>query len=165
MHKAIFREVFSYSLWVIIGSSSAVVKEQGVNIVINNFCGVVMNAAKGVSMQVDHVVNLFASNLGTAISPQITKSYASGETDRAVKLTFLLAKVQGVLLLYLCIPLITEADFILSLWLKKVPDYAVLFTRWILILCIARTLDASVVPLHLAIGKQKYIQQTHNLLF
>ena len=156
--KSIFKEVFSYSIWVVIGSSSAVVKEQGVNIVINNFWGVAMNAAKGISVQVDHVVNMFASNIGTAISPQITKSYASGDTNRAIKLTFLMAKLQGILLLYLCLPLIIEADFILSLWLKEVPEHAVLFTQWILILCIARTLDSSVVPLHLAIGKQKYIQ-------
>ena len=158
MHKSIFKEVFSYSVWVVVGSSSSIVKEQGVNIVINNFWGVAMNAAKGVSAQVEHVVNMFAANIGTAISPQITKSYASGDTDRAIKLTFMMAKVQGVLLLFLCVPLITEADFILSLWLKEVPGHAVLFTKWVLVLCIARTLDASVVPLHLAIGKQKYIQ-------
>lgn len=158
LSKSIFYEVFSYSVWVVVGSSSAVIKEQGVNIVINNFCGVVMNAAKGVSAQVEHVVNMFAANIGTAISPQITKSYASGDIGRAIKLTFFMAKVQGVLLLYLCLPLITEADYILSLWLKDVPDHAVLFTQWVLVLSIARTLDSSVVPLHLAIGKQKYIQ-------
>lgn len=158
IHFSIFKEVLSYSTWVILGSSSSIVKEQGVNIVINNFWGVAINAAKGVSIQVEHAVNMFSSNIGTAISPQITKSYASGDTDRAIKLTFMMAKVQGVLLLFLCVPLITEADFVLSLWLKDVPDHAVLFTKWVLILCIARTLDASVVPLHLAIGKQKYIQ-------
>lgn len=158
IHYSIFKEVLSYSTWVIIGSSSSIVKEQGVNIVINNFWGVAINAAKGVSMQVEHAVNMFSSNIGTAISPQITKSYASGDTERAIRLTFMMAKVQGVLLLFLCIPLITEADFVLSLWLKDVPDHAVLFTKWVLVLCIARTLDASVVPLHLAIGKQKYIQ-------
>ena len=156
--KNIFKEVFSYSMWVIIGSSSAVVKEQGVNIVINNFCGVIMNAAKGVSVQVEHVVGLFATNIGTAITPQITKSYAAGDVKRSINLTFLMAKVQGLLLLFLCLPLITEADMVLSLWLNKVPDHAVLFTQWVLILCIARTLENSVVPLHLAIGKQKYIQ-------
>lgn len=158
IHYSIFKEVLSYSTWVIIGSSSSIVKEQGVNIVINSFWGVAVNAAKGVSMQVEHAVNMFSSNIGTAISPQITKSYASGDSERAIKLTFMMAKVQGVLLLFFCVPLITEADFVLSLWLKNVPDHAVLFTKWVLVLCIARTLDASVVPLHLAIGKQKYIQ-------
>ena len=158
MCKTIFKEVFSYSSWVILGSSSSIVKEQGVNIVINNFWGVAMNAAKGVSMQVEHVVNMFSTNIGTAISPQITKSYASGDSERAVKLTFMMAKVQGILLLFLCLPLVTEANFVLSLWLKDVPDHAVQFTQLVLILCIARTLDHAVVPLHLAIGKQKYIQ-------
>lgn len=158
INKSIFRELFSYSVWVAIGSSSGIIKEQGVNIVINNFCGVVMNAAKGVSTQVDHVVTMFATNIGTAISPQITKAYACGDINRAIKLTFSMAKIQGVLLLFLCIPLIVETDYVLGLWLKDVPDHAVLFTKWCLALCIIRSLDNSVVPLNLAIGKVKYVQ-------
>lgn len=158
INKSIFKELFSYSVWVAIGSSSGIIKEQGVNIVINNFCGVVMNAAKGVSTQVDHVVTMFATNIGTAISPQITKAYACGDIKRAINLTFSMAKIQGLLLLFLCIPLIVEADYVLGLWLKDVPDHAVLFTKWCLALCIIRSLDNSVVPLNLAIGKVKYVQ-------
>ena len=98
INKPIFKEIFSYSAWVIIGSSSVVVKEQGVNLVINRFCGVAMNAAKGVSMQVEHVVSAFATNIGTAITPQITKSYASGDIGRAIRLTFLMAKIRWIVL-------------------------------------------------------------------
>lgn len=158
IRRSIFRDIFSYSVWVTIGSSSAIVKEQGVNIVINNFFGVAMNAAKGVSTQVDHVVNMFASNIGTAISPQITKAYAAGDIERSIRLTFVMAKVQGILLLLLCIPLITETEYVLNLWLKDVPYYAVTFTRWVLVLCITRTLGGSIVPLLLATGKVKYVQ-------
>ena len=158
--KGVFKDVFSYSVWVIIGSSSAVFKEQGVNVVINMFCGVLMNAARGVSVQVSNIVNNFTASLGTAISPQITKSYAAGELDRSIRLTFLLAKVQGVLLLLLSLPVIIETDYLLNLWLVDVPDYAVTFTRWGLILCIARTLDGAVVPLNLATGKVKWVQIT-----
>lgn len=158
--KGIFKEVFSYSVWVIIGSSSAIFKEQGVNVVINMFCGVLMNAARGVSVQVSNIINNFSASIGQAISPQITKSYAAGELERSIRLTFLLAKVQGVLLLLLSLPIIIETHFLLSIWLVDVPDYAVIFTQWGLILCIARTLDASVVPLNLATGKVKWVQIT-----
>ncbi len=158
--KGIFKEVFSYSIWVIIGSSSAFFKEQGVNVVINMFCGVLMNAARGISVQVSNIINNFSASLGTAISPQITKSYAAGELNRSIRLTFLLAKVQGVLLILLSLPIIIETEYLLNLWLVEVPDYAVTFTRWGLILCIARTLDGSVVPLNLAIGKVKWVQIT-----
>ena len=158
--KGIFKEVFSYSVWVIIGSSSAIFKEQGVNVVINMFFGVLMNAARGVSVQVTNIINHFSTSIGTAITPQITKSYAAGELDRSIRLTFLLAKVQGVLLLLLSLPIIIETDFLLNIWLVDVPDYAVRFTQWGLILCIARTLDGSVVPLNLATGKVKWVQIT-----
>ena len=158
--KGIFKEVFSYSVWVIIGSSSAIFKEQGVNVVINIFCGVLMNAARGVSVQVSNIINNFSASIGQAITPQITKSYAAGELERSIRLTFILAKVQGVLLLLLSLPIIIETDFILNIWLVDVPDYAVTFTQWGLILCIARTLDGSVVPLNLATGKVKWVQIT-----
>ena len=54
--KDIFKKVFSYSVWVTIGTSSAVFKEQGVNLVINSFFGVAMNAARGISNHISGVV-------------------------------------------------------------------------------------------------------------
>lgn len=156
--KKIFKEVFSYSTWVLLGASSAVLKEQGVNVVINTFYGVAMNAARGISMQVYGVINQFVNSIGTAISPQITKSYASNNVTRSISLTFLLVKVQVLLLIFLSTPLIVEADYILNIWLKNVPEYAVKFTQFVLLLCIARTFHNSLVPLFLATGKVKWVQ-------
>lgn len=156
--KDILKEVFSYSVWVTFGASSAILKEQGVNILINRFFGVLMNAARGVSMQVYGVVNRFSASIGSAIIPQITKSYASGDINRSVKLTFLLAKSQGLVLYFISLPLLLETEFILDLWLKEVPDYACVFTRWVLVLCIARTLEGTHAPLFLATGKVRNLQ-------
>ena len=145
-------------MWVTIGASSAILKEQGVNLLINRFFGVLMNAAWGVSMQVFGVVNQFATNIGTAIIPQITKSYAEGDVNRSIKLTFLLAKSQGLVMFFVVLPLIMETEYILGLWLKEVPAYACVFTRWVLILGIAKTLEYTHGPLFLATGKVRNLQ-------
>ena len=156
--KDIVIEVFSYSIWVTLGASSSILKEQGVNVLINRFFGVLLNAARGVSMQVYSVVNQFSANIGSAIIPQITKSYASGDVQRSIKLTCFLAKSQGLVLFLVSLPLLLETEYILNLWLKDVPDYACVFTRWALILCLARTLENTHVPLYLATGKVRNLQ-------
>ena len=155
--KSVFREVFGYSVWATIGSSSAVLKEQGVNVLINMFFGVVMNAARGISMQVYGIVDQFSRNIGMAISPQIMKSYSSGEKKRAVNLTIVQGKAQGILLLFLSLPIFLETDYILGLWLKEVPEYANLFTKWVLILCLFRTLENTHTPIFLANGNIKVL--------
>lgn len=154
----ILKEIASYSFWVTIGAGSSILKDQGVNVLINRFCGVLMNAARGISMQVFAAVTRFSSSLGSAIIPQITKSYSSGDVQRSIHLTFLLAKAQGILLLFFSLPILLETDYILSLWLNKVPDYAIQFTKASIILCIARTFNASLDPLVLATGRVKWVQ-------
>lgn len=156
--KGILRNVFSYSVWVTIGASSSILKEQGVNVLINMFCGVAMNAARGVSMQVYSLAGMFSGNMSQAIAPQITKSYAAGDVNRAINLTVFMTKVQGILTILVIVPLIVEAEYVLDLWLKDVPGYAVVFTRFALLLALARALEGTHGPLFLATGRIKKIQ-------
>lgn len=154
----VFKNIFSYSFWVTIGGSSGILKEQGVNVIINMFFGVAMNAARGVSMQVSNAVNQFSNNIGIAISPQITKSYAAGDIKHSINLTIMLMKAQGIMLLLISLPLILEMDYVLKLWLGNVPYYAVTFSQWALILCYARTLENAHGALYLATGKVRNLQ-------
>lgn len=156
--KTILRDLLSYSTWVTIGASSYVLKEQGVNVVINLFYGVVMNTARGVSSQVSAVLSQFSNSIGQAISPQITKNYASGDLDRSIELTFLLTKAQGIMVFLVALPLMVETDYILNIWLVEVPVYAVIFTRWGLALSIVRTLESTHGPIFLASGKVRNLQ-------
>lgn len=158
INKNIFREIAVYSGWITIGASSAVFKEQGVNILINIFYGVMMNAARGVSMQVFAAVNSFSNSLAIAIHPQITKSYAFGDLRRSINLTFVLAKVKGVMIILLALPIVLESDYILHLWLGDIPENAVLFVQWALFLCYARALEGTHSPLFMATGKVRNFQ-------
>lgn len=65
----------------------------------------------------------------TALNPQITKSYAAGERDAMLSLVFRGAKFSYFLLFIIALPIIAETEFILTLWLKNVPEHAVLFVQ------------------------------------
>ena len=86
--KELLKRMFGFAGWNFIGASSAVLRDQGGNVVINLFCGPVVNAARGIASQVNTAVHGFVSNFMTALNPQITKSYASGNRDYMMTLIF-----------------------------------------------------------------------------
>ena len=71
----------------------------------------------------------FVNNFTVAVNPQITKSYASGEMEYMHKLVCRGARFSYFLLFLFVVPIVCEADYILRLWLKIVPENAPLFLR------------------------------------
>lgn len=159
-NKPLFKEMLSFAGWGLIGNFSYVFYSQGVNILLNMFCGPAVNAARGVAVQVEGVVKQFANNVQTAINPQIIKSYAADDKERTYSLVFASSRYCFYLLFLLSLPIMIEAEFVLNLWLGEnaVPEHTVNFIR--IILCIA-LLDAFINPLftaNLASGKLKLYQ-------
>lgn len=73
----VYKNMLSYSLWDFIGSFCANGNNQGLNILINLFFGVAVNAARMIAYQVDNAILTFSTNFMTSIQPQIVKSYAA----------------------------------------------------------------------------------------
>ena len=115
--------------WNFLGTAAGVLKNQGIDIIVNIFFGVTLNAARGIATQVNVAVTKFTQSFMTAMKPQITKSYAQEDFNRLHFLITQGAKYSFYLILFLSIPIILEMDTLLALWLKKVPDYAVPFAR------------------------------------
>ena len=120
---------------------------------MNLFFGVVLNAARGVATTVDNVVQSFVRNFMVALNPQITKSYASGDYEYMHRLIFMGSKYSYFLMLFFFVPISLETRTILTLWLKIVPDYAVVFTQLTLMSTMCLTLGNSMVPAVQATGK------------
>lgn len=158
--KSFYKELLSYSGWSLFGNIAAVARGQGSNILLNLFFGTVLNAAYGISMQVQGTVQTFVINLQMAINPQIIKQYASGNKDQCLKLIFQSAKFSYFLLLIIVCPIIYNIDFILELWLKKPPKS----TSFFVILCLINVLiDCISGPLMIgaqATGNIKWYQIT-----
>ena len=134
LNRRFLKPLLFYSGWDLFGNASLVVRSQGVNLLLNVFFGAIINAATGIATQVQSAIMSFASNVITAFRPQIVKNYAAGAYDKMVNLIFLGSILTYVLYLVIALPIILEMDFILHLWLKNVPDYAVLFCQLALLM-------------------------------
>ena len=131
---SLFRQFTAYAGWNLIGSVSSLLRTQGVSMLLNSFYGVAMNAAYGIATQVKGQFAHFSSSIVTATRPQIVKSEGMGNRQRVHSLSAMTCKVTFMLLSMLSVPLILEMPYVLQLWLKDVPVYAVSFTRLILII-------------------------------
>lgn len=157
-NQDLFWRIASFAGWNLIGTSSAVLMTQGVNILLNMFYGVVVNAAMGIAMQVQNAVNGFVNNFMIALNPQITKSYASGDNKYMMTLVHQGARFSFYLLFFLSLPVLIETETILKMWLKIVPEYAVIFVRLSLIWAICQTLSNTLIIVMLATGDIKKYQ-------
>ena len=153
--KDIFKQLFGFAGWNFFTNTASVLNNQGVNMLINVYFGVTINAARGIALQVENAILHFVNNFTTAINPQITKSYAAGEMDAMYRLVCRGAKFSYIAMLIFSIPIIFEADIILDIWLVEVPDSAVPFARLSLVLGMLDCLGKSSFTACIATGKMK----------
>lgn len=156
--KSLLKQMFGFAGWNFIGSSSAILRDQGGNIVINMFCGPVVNAAQGIAIQVSHAIQGFVTNFMTALNPQITKSYAAGDHDYMMTLIFQGARLSFYMLLILSLPVIINAHYILELWLGIVPEHTVLFVQLILIFSMSESISNPLITAMQATGNIRNYQ-------
>lgn len=157
-NKDMFREFFNYSVWVVIGTLSGLLRGQGLNILLNIFFGPAVNAARGIAYQIHSAVNQFVNNFYTACRPQITKLYAIEDTASMMSLVFGSSRVCYMLTLLFALPLFIETPIVLKLWLSTVPEYTVLFTRLILITILIETISYPFQAAVSATGRIKWYQ-------
>ena len=155
---SLLKEIFSFAGWNFIGASSAVLRDQGGNILLNLFFGPSLNAVRGISQQVNAAVNSFVGNFMVAINPQITKSYATGNNSYMMSLIFCGARYSYYMLFLLSLPILINTDYILTLWLGNYPDHTVNFVRLVLIFSLIECISNPLITSMLATGKIKKYQ-------
>ncbi len=156
--KPLFREMTSFAGWSMFGNLSAVFFGQGLNILLNVFFGPVVNAARGVAVQVQNAILQFVGNFQMALNPQITKNYAKGEMQEMHKLMFRSARFSFFLLFFLSLPVLFETEFILRVWLKTVPENTVTFLRIMICTSLIYTCANPMIVANQATGKVKKYQ-------
>ena len=127
------KRISSFAGSSLLGNVSYISYTQGLNVLLGIFFLPVVNAARGIAMQVQGAVHSFVSSFQTAINPQITKTYAVGDIKDMHELVFRSSRFSFYLLMCVTLPLILETSTILKLWLGIVPDYTVIFVRLILL--------------------------------
>lgn len=153
--KSMMKEITGFAGWNLMGSGAYLFNTQGVNMAMNIFFGVTVNAARGIATQVEGVVRQFVTNFTTALNPQITKSYAAGNMEYMYTLVCRGAKYSYFLMLVFAVPFMFEADIILKLWLDNVPQHTVTFLRLTMIGTLCDILGNSTANACWATGKVK----------
>ena len=154
-NNSVFKEMMGFAGWTLVGNFVNFFYTQGLNLLLNAFCGPAANAARGIAVQVENVVKQFANNVQVAINPQILKSYSLNEMDRMYSLIMASSRYCFFLLYFLCLPIMLEANFILHLWLGIVPEHTVNFIRLILVIALFDTFVNPMFTANLACSKLK----------
>lgn len=162
--RELFRTLIGYSGWNIIGSFSAILKDQGINLLLNVFFNPAINAARGIAFQLNYALLQFTNSFYTAVKPQITKTYAANDILGMQKLVFRSAKFGFFLLLLLTTPLLIETEFILKIWLNEIPPYVIIFTRLIIINLLIDALNIPIVSAIQATGNIKKYQLSVSII-
>lgn len=139
--KKLVREFLGFSGWYVYGSSVWMINEEGINVLLNLFFGPVVNAARGVSWQVNNAVSNFANNFFMAVRPQIIKRYASGEKESLNSLILSSTRLTWYLFWIFILPLSLRVNYVLGIWLADVPGYAATFVCWTLIYTMVNSLN------------------------
>lgn len=156
--KILLKEMAGFAGWSFFGNTAYILNTQGVNVLINIFFGVSVNAARGIAEQVQNAVLQFVNNFTTAINPQITKSYANNNNEHLYNLICQGAKFSIFLLLLFTVPIFVEAEAVLKLWLGIVPEYSVIFLRLVIISSYVTILGNTSFTAIMATGKIRNYQ-------
>jgi O-antigen/teichoic acid export membrane protein len=144
-NKKLYKKLISFSGWDLVGNACVLTQGEGINILLNIFFGTVVNAARGVTFQVQNALNAFTNNFMTAVQPQIVKLFAENNIKKMLNLVFFSSKYSFYFLWLLSLPVLLESDFILRLWLKKVPEHTMVFLQIVLITNLIRSFARPVV--------------------
>lgn len=157
--RRIYNEMISFTIWNSIGSFSYVLRNQGISLVLNAYFGPIVNAARGVAVQVDTAINGFVNNLVIPARPQITQSYAQNDIERAFFITYCVSKLSCLFFFLFSFPLIIESNIIFRFWLgSNIPEHSQTFIAIILVTNMFGCLLPPLSTLVFAEGKMKFFQ-------
>lgn len=157
--KTMLKEMLSFSGWNLFGSFSLMMREQGINMILNLYFGPIVNAARGVALQINGALEGFASNLVVPVRPQVIQSYAVGNIQRTLNLSYCVSKLSAFFVFILAIPVTIEIDFILALWLgNNVPSHTNTFVVIVMATTVVNLLMGAMAAIVHATGKMRNYQ-------
>ena len=138
--KEYFHKMISFAGWAFFGNTANILSQNGLNMVLNVFGGPVVNAARGISYQVQGALNQFVQNIVVVVKPYAIKTYSSGDYDKAVSFAHITSKLYFIIQLLLVIFVTFLADRLIQLWLGQIPEYTIVFLDLIIFQSLVRSL-------------------------
>lgn len=162
--KGLIKNMTSFAAWNFIGNLAYSVSHEGINILLNMFCGTAVNAARGVVYQIKNALTTILRNIVIAIHPQGISLYAEGKMDEFVYLLNLYTRSVSFIYLLMALPLFFYADSIIQFWLGMVPTHVITFLKIILLYLLFRTLHYPIDLVFKAAGELKKYQINETIL-
>ena len=128
-YGALHKEILRIAGWGLFAHIPYAINTSLINMLLNMFFSPIVNAARGISVQVTSALQQFSTNLQTSVTPQITKSYAMNDYERMLFLIINSSRFSIYLLFIIVLPVYMRLEDILSLWLVEVPEYTSSFIR------------------------------------
>jgi len=162
--KDIVKSMMHFSGWNIFGTLGSLLSNQGINIILNIFFGPVTVAARAISMQVSGGLSQFVNGFQQAVTPQITKLYASNQIEEMNNLLYQNSKFAFLLLWFLALPVLMQTEYILNLWLIEIPENTVVFCQIIIAHALIMSLNRPYVMAIHATGNMKQTNVTAGVI-
>ena len=163
-NKVLLREIGSYAGWNVIGSLAIMLRNHGLNVVMNLFFSPVMNAAHTIASHLSGFFNQFVNNVYMATRPQMVKQYASGNIKEMWNITFKSSKYAFFLMTFAVIPVVLELPLFFKLWLGEYPDYSVIFSRLVIFSLLLETITNQLIGAFQAANKIKFYQSVSSII-
>lgn len=156
--KKLIKEMMSFASWNLIGVFAGIGYNNGVNMLLNVFFGITVNASRAIAFQVQNAVNTVINNLLLVFNPNIIKNYAENNKKKYMQYLFLATKLSFFLIMIMVLILYINLDEILGIWLEIIPRNTSLFLKIILVDLIFVTLSNPLHTLIQASGKIRNYQ-------
>lgn len=160
-----YKDICKYAFWIMLGALACMGQNQGSNMIINYFFNTVVNAAFAIGFQINTYVMMFVQSLNQAAVPQIMKGQSSGDTERSLKLIYMVAKYSFFIMLIPTVPLVLNIDTVLRIWLKNVPPYTNIFAVLLLLVGLIRSMGAGFDAAIQASGKIRKNQIVYSFAY
>ena len=158
--KGLMKEMTSFAGWSFLGSASSLIGNYGNGLVLNHFWGTLLNAAQGVANQLNGILLVFSNNMLKALNPVITKTEGAGNREKMLETTTTGSKFSFYMLAVFAIPAIAEMPYLLGIWLKNVPQWAVIFAQ----LQLVRTLvEQTTITLSTSLSAEGHIKRINQV--
>lgn len=150
-----YKQMLSFSGWMLFASFAGVGMMQVNTVLVNIFFGPIVNAARAIALQINSAVGSFSSSFLTAVKPPMIKAYADEDYNNLNRLFDAANKFILYSMLIVCIPLLTEMEYVLKLWLDVSDSQTILFSRLTLIYAFIMVLNNPISFIMHATGKVK----------
>lgn len=153
LEVTLIKSMLTFSFWNLYGTICVVGRNQGYAVIVNRFMGIIANAAYGIANQVSGQITNFVYSLSNAISPIITRSEGASDSRKMVSYSLASSKFSVLMFSVIAIPVLSEIEYILKIWLGRIPEYTVQFVVSIIIACMCDCYSVGLRTGIQAIGK------------